>query len=73
MAVTKAVASGASAVIASSNGNYCAAVAAYAAAAGIRCMVLTLSRYGTAVAQSSDDAIVRMQLSDGIYANTHRR
>ncbi|KZS57326.1 hypothetical protein A4G26_16190 [Mycobacterium kansasii] len=49
---TKAVASGASAVIAESTGNYGAAVAAYAAAAGIRCMVLTLSRYGTAVAQS---------------------
>lgn len=42
-AVSKAVASGASAVIVSSTGNHGAAVAAYAAAAGLRCVVLTLS------------------------------
>jgi threonine synthase len=43
VAVTKAVVSGASTVVVSSTGNHGAAVAAYAAAAGLRCVVLTLS------------------------------
>ncbi|GLB86794.1 pyridoxal-phosphate dependent enzyme [Mycobacterium kiyosense] len=42
-AITKAVASGASTVIVSSTGNHGAAVAAYAAAAGLGCVVLTVS------------------------------
>lgn len=42
-AVTKAVASGASTAVVSSTGNHGAAVAAYAAAAGLGCVVLTLS------------------------------
>jgi threonine synthase len=43
VAITKAAASGASTVVVSSTGNHGAAVAAYAAAAGLRCVVLTLS------------------------------
>ncbi|KKC02956.1 threonine synthase [Mycobacterium nebraskense] len=43
VAVTKAAASGASTVVVSSTGNHGAAVAAYAAAAGLRCVVLTVS------------------------------
>lgn len=43
VAVTKALASGASTVVVSSTGNHGAAVAAYAAAAGLDCVVLTLS------------------------------
>lgn len=43
VAVTKAAASGASTVIVSSTGNHGAAVAAYAAAAGLGCVVLTVS------------------------------
>jgi threonine synthase len=42
VAVSKAAASGASTVIVSSTGNHGAAVAAYAAAAGLECVVLTL-------------------------------
>lgn len=43
VAVTKAAASGASTVIVSSTGNHGAAVAAYAAAAGLGCVVLTVA------------------------------
>jgi threonine synthase len=43
VAVTKAAASGASTVVVSSTGNHGAAVAAYAAAAGLNCVVLTLT------------------------------
>lgn len=43
VAVSKAVAAGASTVVASSSGNAGAAVAAYAAAAGLRCVILTIS------------------------------
>lgn len=43
VAITKAAASGAATVIVSSTGNHGAAVAAYAASAGLRCVVLTLS------------------------------
>lgn len=43
VAVTKAAASGAHTVVVSSTGNHGAAVAAYAAAAGLSCVVLTLS------------------------------
>ncbi|GLV11749.1 threonine synthase [Mycobacterium intracellulare subsp. chimaera] len=43
VAVTKAAASGASTVVVSSTGNHGAAVAAYAAAAGLGCVVLTVS------------------------------
>jgi threonine synthase len=43
VAVTKAAASGASTVVVSSTGNHGAAVAAYAAAAGLKCVVLTLT------------------------------
>lgn len=43
VAVTKAAASGAATVVVSSTGNHGAAVAAYAAAAGLGCVVLTLS------------------------------
>ncbi|WP_082964769.1 pyridoxal-phosphate dependent enzyme [Mycobacterium sp. E796] len=43
VAVTKAAASGARTVVVSSTGNHGAAVAAYAAAAGMDCVVLTLS------------------------------
>lgn len=43
VAITKATASGASTVVVSSTGNHGAAVAAYAAAAGLGCVVLTVS------------------------------
>lgn len=43
VAITKAVACGASTVVVSSTGNHGAAVAAYAAAAGLGCVVLTVS------------------------------
>lgn len=43
VAVSKAAASGASTVVVSSTGNHGAAVAAYAAAAGLGCVVLTVS------------------------------
>ena len=43
MAVTRAVQDGADTVVVSSTGNHGAAVAAYAARAGLRCVVLTLA------------------------------
>lgn len=43
VAVTKAAEQGASTVVVSTTGNHGAAVAAYAAAAGLRCVVLTLA------------------------------